>query len=228
MRVLIADDHPLLLEGLAYLLEAHGIEVVGRARDGLEVDQLASWLKPDVILMDIRMPGCSGIAATRRIKAELPQVRIVIFSSSAEEQDVFEAVKSGAYGYLLKSMNADDLITCLKQVERGIAPFSPEIATALLCEFTRLSAAAAGHSAEPEREPRADDLAPDLTRRQREVLTLVAQGLSYKEVGTRLHLSCRTIKYHMGEIMEATHLQNRTQAVAYAARIGLTGAAFDG
>jgi DNA-binding NarL/FixJ family response regulator len=205
MNVLLADDHALLLEGLTNLLTAHGVQVAGMARDGLEAISLARTLKPDVILMDVRMPRCDGLAATRCIKAEMPDAKIVMLTSSDEDQDLFEAVKSGAFGYLLKSMDAAELIDSLDLAWRGIPPFSPGLAAKILNEFSR-----------PPARP-----AAELSLRQREVLTLVAQGLSYKEVGARLGLSARTVKYHMAEIMGRLHLENRTQVLAYAGRMGL-------
>jgi DNA-binding NarL/FixJ family response regulator len=123
--VLLVDDHRLLLEGLSNLLEAHGICVAGVAKDGLEAVAMARSTDPDVILMDIHMPHCNGLEATRRIKAEKPQAKIVILTTSTEDQDLFEAIKSGACGYLLKSMDADELVDCLEQAQQGIPPFSP-------------------------------------------------------------------------------------------------------
>jgi len=227
MNVLLADDHRLLLEGLNNLLTAHGIRVVGMARDGLEAIALARTLEPDVILMDIRMPRCDGLEATRRIKAEMPGAKIVILTTSTEDQDLFEAVKSGAFGYLLKSMDADELVECLDQARQGVPPFSPGLATKLLGEFARLSASPAGEagavrSGSPGAKPSPGDSSA-LTPRQREVLTLVAQGLAYKEVGARLGLSPRTVTYHMAEIMELLHLEHRAQVLAYAGRMGLGG-----
>jgi DNA-binding NarL/FixJ family response regulator len=215
VRVLLVDDHRLLLEGLRNLLAAHGIEVAGMAHDGREALELSRALRPDVILMDIRMPGCDGLEATRRIMAEMPAARIVILTTSTEEENLFEAVRSGAFGYLLKSMDADDLVEALAQVQEGTPPFSPGLAASLLREFTRL--------AEPGSPDPAPGTAPAeaLTPRQREVLALVAQGLLYKEVGAQLHLSPRTIKYHMAEIMARLHLENRAQVLAYAGQIGL-------
>ena len=142
MRVLLADDHTLLLEGLANLLAAHGIEVVGMARDGLQAVDLACRLKPDIILMDLRMPGCDGLCATRKIMAEMPEMKIVILTTSSEDNDLFEAVKCGACGYLLKSMDADELVECLNQAEQGIPPFSPGLAAKILNEFARISLSA--------------------------------------------------------------------------------------
>lgn len=223
LRVLLVDDHLLLLEGLANLLEAHGISVVGTAKDGLEATAMARKTDPDVILMDIRMPHCNGLEATRRIKAEKPQARIVILTTSTEDQDLFDAIKSGACGYLLKSMEADELVECLQQAQQGIPPFSPGLASKLLDEFARMAGPApeAGISpveSSPDREP-----ADRLTARQREVLTLVSNGQSYKEVGYRLGLSPRTIKYHMAEIMQQLHFENRAQVLAYAGRLGIGG-----
>ncbi len=139
MNVLLADDHRLLLEGLSNLLEAHHIQVAGMAKDGLEAIQLARSLHPDVILMDIRMPHCSGLEATRRIKAEMPDMKIIILTTSIEDQDLFEAVKSGACGYLLKSMDADELVESLEQAQQGTPPFSPGLAERLLGEFARMA-----------------------------------------------------------------------------------------
>lgn len=208
MRVLLADDHRLLLEGLANLMEAHGIRVVGMAHDGLEAVALARSLKPDLILMDIRMPNCDGLRATRLIKAEMPELKIVILTTSTEDQDLFETVKSGACGYLLKSMDADELVEALHQAQAGTPPFSPGLAQKLLNEFAQRG----------KPDVREEDL---LTDRQREVLELVAEGLSYKEIGALLSLSPRTIKYHMTEIMQGLHLNHRAQVLAYAGRIGL-------
>ena len=217
MSVLLADDHRLLLEGLSNLLEAHNIQVAGLANDGLEAIKLARSLHPDVILMDIRMPRCDGLRATRVIKAEMPEIKIVILTTSTEDQDLFEAIKSGACGYLLKSMDAEELVEALDQVQQGIPPFSPGLATRLLSEFARLAPlpSAAPPPAAPPGPP------GGLTARQREVLALVAEGLSYKEVGARLGLAPRTIKYHMGEIMAALHLEHRAQVLAYAGKIGM-------
>ncbi len=217
MKVLLVDDHRLLLEGLNNLLTAHGIGVAGMASDGQEAVALARKLKPDVILMDIRMPRCDGVCSTRMIKAEMPDAKIVMLTTSAEDADLFEAVKSGAFGYLLKSMDTEELLECLDQVQEGIPPFSPGLAAKILDEFARHSSDAP-HPSGTEKAPEggwADDLNP----RQREVLMLVAQGLSYKEVGARLRLSPRTVKYHMAEIMQRLHLENRAQVLAFAGRM---------
>ena len=217
MRVLLVDDHPLFLEGLHNLLFTRGVEVVGMARDGFEALEKVRELSPDIILMDIRMPRCDGIAATRLIMAEQPDSRIVMLTTSDDEKDLFEAVRSGACGYLLKSLNAEPFIASLEGVMQGEAALSRTHAAALLKEFAQQGAA----KEEPAKESPPEQIHPDLTPRQREILELVAQGRPYKEVAHLLSLSERTIKYHMGEIVQALHLKNREQAVAYAARTGL-------
>ncbi len=226
MRVLLVDDHRLLLEGVNNLLTSQGIDVAGMTCSGEEALKLAQTLIPDVILMDIRMPGWDGLETTRRIMAEMPAAKIVILTSSTDEHDLFEAIKSGAFGYLLKSMDADELVEALTQAQEGIPPFSPGLAARLLSEFSRL---ADENTADAEIQIQADGEATKkgeepgkvLTAREREVLALVAEGFSYKEIGARLSLSPRTIKYHMAEIMGRLHLEHRAQVLAYAGRIGL-------
>jgi DNA-binding NarL/FixJ family response regulator len=218
LRILLADDHGLFLEGLHNLLRAGGYQVVGGARDGLEALQLARALHPDVILMDVRMPGCDGLSATRLIQAEMPEIKIVMLTTSAEDSDLFEALKSGASGYLLKNLEPNQLFDYLAGLERGEAPLSRQLSARLLREFAYQAAdlderAAGG--------PAGESRAADLTPRQREILVLVADGLTYKEVGAALNLSENTIKYHMGEVLQRLHLKNREQVVAYARRSGL-------
>lgn len=217
MKVLLVDDHALFLEGLRNLLNARGIQVVGTARDGLEALEKTRSLTPDLILMDIRMPICDGLAATRLIKAEMPESKIVILTTSSEEEDLFEAIKSGACGYLLKSLDADPFITYLNGVMQGELAISRELASALLKEFARQAVRIEGSP----RMPGCDEGGVELTPRQKQILELVAQGMPYKEIAHTLSLSEHTIKYHMGEIMECLHLKNRAQVVSYALQIGL-------
>lgn len=222
MRVLLVDDNRLMLEGLQSLLEANDIEVVGTAADGLESVDLACELEPDVIVMDIRMPGCDGLDATRLIKARLPDARIVILTTSTDDDDLFEAIKSGACGYLMKSIDTETLIDALEQAREGIPPFSPGLAAKLFDEFARVGGL---EESAPPPEPTTADQPPPaavLSPRQLQVLRLVADGLSYKEVGANLYLSPRTVKYHMGEIMDRLHLENRAQVLAHAGRMGWT------
>jgi DNA-binding NarL/FixJ family response regulator len=225
MRVLLADDHTLMLEGLRNLLEAHGIEVAGTARDGWEAAEQARKLRPDVILMDIRMPVWDGLTATRVIKAEMPEMKIVVLTTSAESEDLFEAVKSGATGYLLKSMDAESLIDALRDAEQDVPPFAPGLAARLLAQFATPSDSAPDDTpAGPEPVIGGDEA---LSARQFEVLDLVAQGLSYKEVGARVYVSPRTVKYHMAEIMRKLHFQNRAQVLAYAGALMAKGETAD-
>jgi DNA-binding NarL/FixJ family response regulator len=219
MRVLLADDHRLVLEGLTNLLASHGFEVVGTAADGSEAVRLALSLQPDLVLMDLRMPGCDGLAATRLIKARQPALRIVILTTSTEDEDLFESVKSGASGYLLKSMTGKAFIEALRGMEEGIPPFSPGLADRLLTEFARLRSAAGSPN-----PPAFEATRERLTERQTEVLRLVAAGVSYGEVAERLAMSERTVRYHMKEIMERLHLEHRTQVIAYAWQLGLARA----
>ena len=222
MKVLLVDDNRLMLEGLQNLLAAHDIDVVGTAVDGTVSVDLAQELNPDVILMDIRMPGCDGLTATRLIKKQIPDAKIIMLTTSIEDTDLFEAIKSGACGYLLKSMDSDQLVEALAQSQQGVPPFSPGLAAKLMHEFARLSSPEGAVSSENRSETGAEPLREVLTPRQIQVLKLLADGLSYKEVGDRLFLSPRTIKYHMTEIMDRLHLENRAQVLAFAGRMGLT------
>lgn len=215
MRILLVDDHPLFLDGLKNLLIGRGIEVIGTARDGLEAVEQASALKPEVILMDIQMPRLNGLAATRVIKADQPGVKIVILTMSDDDEDLFEAIKSGACGYLLKAEDTDKFFELLSGLVRGEVPLSPGLAGRVLEEFARQ-----GRSVGPAEKSMEKEIA--LTPRQMGVLTLLAGGLTYKEIGAKLFLSEPTIKYHMGEIIERLHLENRRQVIAYARRLKLT------
>lgn len=214
MRVLLVDDHPLFLDGLKNLLNARRVQVVGIAHDGLEALEKARRLRPEVILMDIHMPVCDGLAATRLIMSELPEIKIVMLTMSGDDDDLFEAIKSGACGYLLKTQDTEEFFNQLTELARGEAPLSPGLAARILRQFGRQQVT----DIDLEQEPSEKEY---LTRRQLEVLTLVAQGLTYKETGTRLGLSERTIKYHMGEIIDRLHLDNRAQVIEYAKRSGL-------
>lgn len=221
MRVLVVDDHRLLSEGVSNLLAAHGIEVLGIASDGVEAIRLMQELNPDVILMDIRMPRCDGLSATRQIKALRPETKILMLTTSAEDQDLFESVRSGASGYLLKSISGNAFIEALRGLEQGTPPFSPGLASRLLSEFAKLSGTEEELSGLASRPKDREGQANGLTERQTEVLRLVAQGLTYREVGERLSLSERTVRFHMTEIISRLHLQNRNQVLAYAGKLGL-------
>ncbi len=220
LRILIVDDNTLLVEGLCNLLASRGFEVVGTAADGQEGVEQALRLNPELILMDVRMPVMDGLAATRLIKAQRPEIKIVMLTTSAEDEDLFEAIKSGATGYLLKSTRGAAFIEALHGLEEGTPPFSPGLAARLLREFARQGDWQVTGGAEETRAS-AETGKPRLTERQMEVLRLVASGLTYKEVASRLMLSDHTIRYHMSEIMELLHLENRSQVIAYAGKMGI-------
>ncbi len=216
MRILLVDDHPLFLEGLRNLLTSRGFQVVGTAADGIEALAQARALHPDLILMDLKMPRCDGAAATRLIKAEMPTIQIAMLTVSEDENDLFEAIRNGASGYILKNLSADKFFNLLSALEQGEPAFAPGLSAKILQEFVRLMDGTDNQGAAGAEESRA------LTPRQVEILTLVAQGLTYAQVADTLCLTEATVKYHMREILKQLHLENRTQAVGYATRTGLT------
>jgi DNA-binding NarL/FixJ family response regulator len=212
IRVLIADDHALFRRGLASLLAAEpGFEVVGEAVNGEQALTLARELMPDVILMDVSMPEVDGLAATRRIKAEIPQARIVILTVSDVERDLFEAIKNGAQGYLLKKIEPQALFGTLRGVVQGEAPVSRLMAARLLEEFSR-------HRRQTESAP---PFSAPLTEREKDVLEHVALGRSNKEIASALGITENTAKNHLKNILEKLHLENRVQAATFALRTGL-------
>lgn len=231
LRVLLVDDHPLYLEGLRNLLSARGVQVVGMARDGLQAQQLERALHPDLILMDVEMPTCNGIAATRAIKAELPQIKIVMLTVAAEDETLFEALKEGAAGYLLKNLDSGEFFHLLREVMRGEIVLSPRLATQVLATFTQTDIAAANDIADPvavdstplDAKPTpTEELLPTLTHRQQAVLKLVVQGLTNKEIAKELAITERTVKYHIGLILERLQLRSRYELARYAQEQGFT------
>ncbi len=206
MRVLLVDDHQVLLEGFKDLLERRGVDVVGVANDGHEAIEQVRDLRPDVVLMDVKMPGMSGIEATRHIKEEFPDTKVVMLTVSAEEEDLFEALRSGASGYLLKSLDPEQFFSLLSKVAQGESPLAPCLVSHLM-----------GRIAQPDKAARAAGLSP----RQLSILRLVAQGLTYKEVGAEFHLSESTVRYHVGQIREQLGVSSRAEMVTYAVGIGL-------
>lgn len=224
MRVLLVDDHHLLLEGLENLLATHGFEVVGAVSDGFEAVAQVRLQRPDLVLMDVRMPRCDGLTATRMISAESPGTRVVMLTSSEEDDDLFEAIRCGASGYLLKSVTGDELVEALHGLDAGIPPLSRGLAARLLTELARTPrpASQASPSSTAQRpSPPATRTTAGITVRQEEVLRLVAAGLTYKEVAARLFMSERTVRYHMSEMIDRLHLEHRSQVLAYAGRMGL-------
>jgi DNA-binding NarL/FixJ family response regulator len=223
MRILIADDHALFRDGVASLVGAWGHEVVGHAGTEEEAVALAAAVAPDLVLMDVRMPGGSGLAATARIRAARPETAIVILTVSEDEDDLFEAIKAGAQGYLLKNLEATQLRSMLEAVERGEAAITPATAGRIIDEFVRRERLAAG----PDTSRRAAD--PDrLTERELDVLGLVTRGLRNKEIAAQLGISENTVKFHLRNILEKLHAGSRAELAARAVREGLIPAEDDG
>ncbi|MCP4546606.1 MAG: response regulator transcription factor [bacterium] len=227
MRVLLVDDHPLFLEGLSTMLSARDVQVVGTARDGLQAQVLALQLRPDVILMDVQMPRCDGVKATRQILAQLPDVKIVMLTVAADDDTLFAALKAGASGYMLKGLDIAALFNMLAELMREQVVLAPGLAARVLAEFAGGSSPKAPALSEGKDIDATDDAPPaadssqPLTPRQIEVLRLIAQGITYKEVGAVLYISERTVKYHMGQILKRLQLKSRAQAIAYAMQGGL-------
>ncbi|HLF27627.1 MAG TPA: response regulator transcription factor [Anaerolineae bacterium] len=208
MRVLVADDHSLFRDGMISLLEAAGFTVVGQAGDGRAAVEAARQLRPDLVLLDISMPGMTGLQALRQIKAESPDVQVVMLTVSDADSDLFEAVQSGARGYLLKSLNANEFLEALNGLKRGEAAITRKTAARLMDGF----AALAQQPAQP---------AGVLTPREIELLQLVVDGLSNKAIAEKLSLSENTVKYHVKNILQKLGVQNRTEAATHAIRDGL-------
>jgi DNA-binding NarL/FixJ family response regulator len=217
MRILLADDHALFRDGVASLLAAWGHEVVGVAASGDGAVELADRLRPELVLMDVRMPGGGGIDATVRLAALHPEIPIVMLTASEDEDDLFTAIKAGARGYLLKNLEAPELRAMLAAVERGEVAISPVTAARILAEVARprtRSAAALGGGVAPT--------GPDhLTEREVEVLRLVVAGLRNKEIAADLGISENTTKFHLRNILEKLHAGSRTEVAARAVREGL-------
>ena len=212
LRVLLVDDHVLFRKGIAALLAfRQNIEVVGEASNGLEAIAQAQQTVPDVILMDIHMPKCDGLEAVKTIKREMPHVHIVMLTVSDNESDLFAAIKNGADGYLLKNLEPAQLFEMLEGICRGEAPISGVLAAKILNEFRQPT-----NKGNQPSEGR-DGLSP----REVQVLELVVQGATNREIGTALCIAEDTVKIHLRNILEKLHLQNRIQAAVYAVRQGL-------
>jgi DNA-binding NarL/FixJ family response regulator len=211
IRVMLVDDHALMRKGVASLLAAcPDIEVVGEAENGAEAVARVADLMPDLILMDIQMPEMDGLEATRRIKAEHPYLKIVMLTISEEERTLFDAIKAGAQGYLLKKMEPDEFLSMVRGISRGEAPISRVMASKILGEFSRRV-----------KGPQLEDPMAKLSPREREVLQLLTQGNTNKEIANSLCVSENTVKNHLKNILAKLHLQNRVQAVAFAFREGI-------
>jgi two-component system NarL family response regulator len=210
LRVLIVDDHALFRRGLQMVLrQEEDIDVVGEAGDGHEAVEKAQELMPDVVLMDVRMPGQSGIQATEQIKDLIPHAKILMLTISDEEADLYDAIKAGASGYLLKEISIDEVADAVRSVWSGQSRISPSMASKLLTEFAAMSKRADERQQLP---------APRLTDREMEVLRLVAQGMNNRDIAKELFISENTVKNHIRNILEKLHLHSRMEAVVYAVR----------
>ncbi len=204
LRLVVADDHPIWREAVERDLAAAGLEVVGTAGDGEKAVRVCAATRPDVLVCDLQMPGLSGVEVARAVSAS---TKVLVLSASGEQQDVLEAVKAGASGYLLKSATAAELVDAVRRTAAGDAVFTPGLAGLVLGEYRRTAD---------------DDSAPKLTPRETEVLRLVAKGLTAKQVAERLVLSHRTVENHVQNTLSKLQLHNRAQLVRYAVEQGLT------
>ncbi|MFF1872313.1 response regulator [Kitasatospora herbaricolor] len=221
-RVLVADDQTVVREGIVMLLGLlPGIEVVGAAADGEEAVRLVARYEPDVVLMDLRMPRCDGVEATRRIRADHPATEVVILTTYADDESLFPALQAGARGYLTKDAGGEEIARAVADVRSGAAGLSPQIQRRLL---ERLSASTS-EERPVERPPHAPpSVLPDgLTTREAEVLALIAEGLSNAEIAGRLFVSPATVKTHINNLFAKTAVRDRAQAVTYAFRHGIAG-----
>ncbi|HWI57350.1 MAG TPA: response regulator transcription factor [Bacillota bacterium] len=213
IRVLLVDDQPLFREGLRTLLSVQpGLEVVGEAAHGIEAVQRVKTLHPEVVLMDLRMPVLNGVEATRRVRTAAPDCRVLVLTTFDDDEEVFEALRAGAVGYLLKDAPAKELAEAIRAVARGESFLQPSIAAKVLAEFNRLSR---GRPALPP------ELAKPLSDREIEVLRHLAQGRSNKEIGAVLNLAEGTVKNHMTNILGKLGVQDRTQAALKGRELGL-------
>ena len=212
IKVLLADDHALMRHGLRLIIDSQeDMEVVGEASDGFEALELAEELRPDIILMDIAMPRCDGLEATRRVKRQLPEVEIIVLTVHEEVESLFEALQGKARGFLLKKARANELIAALRGVLRGEAHLSPLMAGKLVDEFVRLTKIS---SSLPTIEN-------SLTPREKEVLREIARGADNKQIAALLTISVNTVKKHVSSILAKLGVQDRRQAAERASRLGL-------
>ena len=213
IRVLIVDDHALFRRGLLMVLEGEGdIEVVGEASDGDEAIARAEQMAPDVVLMDVRMPRSSGIEAAGIIKNALPSTKILMLTISDEEGDLYEAIKAGASGYLLKEISIEEVAEAVRSVHRGQSLISPSMASKLLTEFASMV---------KRRDERSQVPGPRLTERELDVLRHVAKGMNNRDIGAELFISETTVKFHVGNLMRKLLVSRRAEAVYAATKLGL-------
>jgi DNA-binding NarL/FixJ family response regulator len=210
---MVVDDHPMWRDGVARDLAEAGLEVVATASTGTEALTRAKAARPQVVVLDLQIPAPTGVEVTAELVRDDPSVRVLILSASGEQDDVLQAVKAGATGYLVKSASRAELLAAVRRVAEGDTVFTPGLAGLVLGEYRRLSDTPAAASSDPD--------APRLTERETEVLRLVAKGLSYKQIAERLYLSHRTVQNHVQNTLRKLQLHNRVQLVRYAIQQGL-------
>jgi len=214
IRVLLVDDQGLFREALATLLGLHSqLEIVGEAGDGEAGVALAQTLRPDVVLMDLRMPGMSGVEATRRLRGLVPEARVLVLTTFEDDDEVLAAIEAGAAGYMLKASPAEKLVEAICTVMRGGSPLEPSVASKVMAELARLS--------RRQSEERCQRLADPLSARELEVLRALREGLSNKEIGSKLGLTEGTVKNHMTQVLSKLGVLDRTQAALRAHALGL-------
>lgn len=210
-RVMVVDDHPMWREAVARDLAEAGFEVVGTAGDGVEAMRRLPAVRPDVVVLDLQMPGMDGVQATRRIVADHAPCRVLVLTASAEQGDVLDAVKAGATGYLVKSASREELIEAVTRTARGEAVITPGLAGLMLGEYRRMATS----------DSSSRGAAPRLTERETEILRLVAKGLGSRQIAERLVISHRTVQNHTQNVLNKLHLHNRVELTRYAIEAGL-------
>lgn len=218
LRLLVVDDQAIIRRGLALMLGSEaGISVVGQAADGQEALDMALALRPDVVLMDLQMPHVGGVAATRQITQTLAQTRVVVLTTFDDDERVFEAVRAGAQAYLLKDATEAEVLETVRAVHRGESRLSPTVARKVLNQFRALAQAAATPPGQLPPQPGADAAQEPLTGKEERVLTLLAEGLSNREIAAQMFLAEGTVKNYVSRIMEKLHARNRTELAVMAA-----------
>ncbi len=208
IRLMLADDHRMLREGLSRSMSEHGFDVVGEARDGVEAVNMAYSLSPDVILMDVSMPEMDGVEACRQVRAAVPGTKVVMLTMHADQEVLANAIRAGACGYLVKDCSTEEIAGAVRMASNGDTALSPQLAASMLDEVRKLDMA-------PTREDRV------VTKREEEVLQLIADGCSTSEVADQMYISQKTVKNHLASIYQKLDARDRTEAVLQAVRMGI-------
>lgn len=208
IRLMLADDHRMLREGLSRSMTEHGFDVVGEARDGVEAVNMAYGLSPDVILMDVSMPEMDGVEACRQVRSAVPDTKVVMLTMHADQEVLANAIRAGACGYLVKDCSTEEIASAVRMASSGETALSPQLAASMLDEVRKLDMA-------PTREERV------VTKREEEVLQLIADGCSTSEVAEQMYISQKTVKNHLASIYQKLDARDRTQAVLQAVRMGI-------